>query len=146
MFSFFFYCGIFVFFYCELFNAKQGAHSLGRLTKANSGVGDGSWTPLASTFSNFYYLALVGFPWNNTNITNNLWTDNLNSEATCVYACVCVCLFVCFYFCVCVFVCLCLCVVCCVLRACCSGAVWTLFCFVWVSPSSLIHDPQTSKC
>jgi len=51
--------------------ALMGAHSVGRAAAANSGF-QGGWTTFQSSFSNIYYLALIGIGWTET-IPNLEW-------------------------------------------------------------------------
>merc|ERR1712232_694610 len=50
--------------------AILGAHTLGRLSSANSGF-DGPWTVREAVFDNEYYINLVRSPWSQQSISSN---------------------------------------------------------------------------
>jgi catalase (peroxidase I) len=57
--------------------ALMGAHTLGQITRNNSGF-QGSWTSFSSSFSNLYYSGLIGSAWSNLN-SSSIWTDQVSS-------------------------------------------------------------------
>jgi len=58
--------------------ALMGAHTLGQITRNNSGF-QGSWTRFSSSFSNLYFDGLINSAWSNLN-TSYIWTDQGSSN------------------------------------------------------------------